>query len=1015
MRKTVYIAIGIAFIVFSNFQLRERENLNRLFIAHSYKSLPDLALPVFMDDQSSDWADSVIKTMTTDERIAQLFMVAAYSNKDTAHEKEIINLVQQQKIGGLIFFQGSPSKQAILTNHYQGLAKVPLLTSIDAEWGLAMRLDSTHKFPKQMTLGAINNNDLIYKMAEIIAKQCKRIGIHVNLAPVADVNNNPNNPVINYRSFGEDKNNVTEKCLAYVKGMQDHGIMANAKHFPGHGDTDADSHKTLPTIHHSMQRLDSLELYPFKQLINNGVGSIMVAHLYIPQLDSAPNRAATLSKTIVSGLLKNRLQFDGLIFTDALNMRGVSAFYAPGKVDVQAVLAGNDVLLFSEDVPKAIEAIKKAIAERKISQKEIDKRCHKILMAKKWSGLDKIKPIKVKGLGADLNGKKAKLLNLKLYEEALTLVKNKDNFIPIKRLDTLRIATISIGEKATNTFSERVDMYCRTDFYSFSRKMDSAAMDAALAELKMYNCVLISVFGMNQRPHKNFNFTPSTDAFIDALKKSDKRVVVNLLGNPYALTNSKTIDAADVVLIGYEEEEATKNLSAQLLFGGISAKGHLPVSINKKYPVRHGIQTNEIIRFKYTVPEELGIEKKELNGIDSIVQEGIKGGVFPGCQILVAKEGKVFYHETFGKHTYKKSSKKVEKSDIYDLASITKIASTTAALMKLQNDSLIHVDSTLGKYLNKWMRIDTTDYKELKLKEMLTHQAGLTPWIPFYIRTLHKGQPKIQIYSTKQSDYFDTRVANDLYTYKGYRDSIFKRILSTKVSDRKKYKYSDVGYYFIHEIIQRTTKMSQDQFLEQAYYKPLGLDNIGYKPREHWDSSRIPPTEEDSSFRHQMIQGDVHDQGAALMGGVCGHAGLFANANDLAVIMQTFMQYGEYGGARFYSKEIGKLFTSSPYYSSNKNRRGIGFDKPVRSGTSGPTCSGCASNKSFGHSGFTGTLTWADPNNGLVYVFLSNRTYPDAENRKIISTSTRTRIMQVIYDAIKKAKKSAALPKSGSS
>lgn len=993
MRKLLFIVVGVLFITLSGFFL-----LDQPVESSNEEITLDTKKPPFIE-KNKKWVDSVFNSMTEEERIGQLFMVAAYSNRDSAHKQEISSLITDQKIGGLIFFQGGPQRQIDLTNYYQSKANVPLMVSIDAEWGLAMRLDSTMKFPKQMTLGAISDDQLVYKMGEQIADQCKRMGIHVNLAPVADVNNNPDNPVINFRSFGENKYNVSNKAIAYMNGLQDNGVMANAKHFPGHGDTDSDSHKTLPIISHSLERLDSLELYPFRQMIDSGLGSMMIAHLYIPSLDSTPNQASTLSKKIVSDLLKHDMGFKGLIFTDALNMRGVSAFYDPGRLDVAALLAGNDVLLFSEDVPKALEEIKKAIKNKEISQKEIDRRCRKILEAKAWAGLNKYKPISQEKLDKDLFKTEAKHVNMQLYQNALTLLKNEDNIIPIKGLKNKKIASVTIGDGNENDFNKSIDRYCEFDAFSFSLRPTEDEIAIGLKDLEGYDLVFITTHDMNQRPHQNFGISKDVNALVDGIA-SKHDVVLNILGNPYCLNKFKGAHKSKAILISYENEPLPKDLSGQLLFGGIEAKGKLPVSVTN-YPLGSGIQLKDVVRFNYTMPEALGMDHVDLKKVDDICNGAIGEMVFPGCQVLAAKDGKVFYYKAFGHHTYDEKSSPVKESDIYDLASITKIASSTASLMKMQGEGLVNVDSSLSDYLADM--VDSTDYASILLKESLTHQAGFTPWIPFYVRTLHKGQPKIELYSIKKSDYFTERVAENLYAHKGLRDSVFQRILSTNVSPVKKYKYSDIGYYFINEIIRRKSHKTQDEYVYDNFYKPLGLGNIGYKPRTRWSLDRIPPTENDKTFRDQLIQGDVHDQGAAMLGGVCGHAGLFSNANDLAVMMQMFMQYGEYGGERILEEDVVKYFTSSPYYTSNRNRRGIGFDKAVREGGSGPTCSKCTSAKSFGHSGFTGTLTWADPETGFVYVFLSNRVNPNAENRKIISLGIRTRIQKVFTDAIHKA------------
>ena len=981
---SLFFVLSTFFFTNDNVSISEKEN--------------DRTPPPFLQNgEAKIWVDKTFSTLTETERISQLFMVAAYSNKTVEHTKSIDNLITNYNIGGLIFFQGGPQRQAKLTNRYQKESKVPLLISIDGEWGLAMRLDSTMKFPKQMTLGAIQDSseELIYEMGATIAEQCKALGMHVNLAPVADVNNNPNNPIISYRSFGEDKYLVARKSLAYMKGMQDNGIMANAKHFPGHGDTDSDSHKTLPIINHSKARLDSLELFPFKYLINNGLGSMMVAHLYMPKIDSTPNRASTLSPKIVTGILKEELGFEGLIFTDALNMKGVSKYYEPGKVDVAAILAGNDVLLFSEDVPKAIVEIKKAIANNEITQDEIDSRCKKILYAKYWAGLNNVSEINLSTLNAKLHTEKAKNINVKLFQNALTLLKNKNNLIPLKKLDTLKIASISFGAKNENEFNTSIDRYANFDRYSYPLKIPKEKIESIYKNSKAYNLLIITIHDMNQRPYRHFGITKRLNSIVDSLSQNHT-VILNILGNPYCLKTFTAANNVDALVMSYEEHPIAKDLSGQLIFGGIPALGKLSVTASENYPVGTGIITEKTTRFNYTTPKAMGMNQSILDQIDSITLQAVADSVFPGCQIFAAKDGKVFYQKSFGYHTYDNKIK-VKNSDIYDLASITKIASSTASLMKLESEGELNVNNTLSTYLPDM--VDTSAYKNTKLVEMLTHQAGFTPWIPFYIRTVKYKKPLPALYSKTQSTLYPNRVAENLYAVSSLRDTIFKRILTKSISDRKKYKYSDIGYYFINEIIRRKTKMGQDEYVEKSFYNPLGLGNIGYKPREKWDLKRITPTEKDTYFRHQTIQGDVHDQGAAMLNGVCGHAGLFSNANDLAVMMQLFMQYGTYGGERYFDESVVKKYTSSPYL-TNGNRRGIGFDKPVREGGSGPTCSKCTSNESFGHSGFTGTVTWADPENGLVYVFLSNRVYPDASNRKIIKTSIRTRVQRLLYNAV---------------
>jgi beta-N-acetylhexosaminidase len=963
-----------------------------IFSLGSFIKAPAGGEPAFIS-KNSKWVDSVFNTLSPDERIGQLFMVAAYSNRDSNHVNDIIKLVDEYKIGGLIFFQGGPVRQAQLTNYYQWCAKVPLLISIDGEWGLAMRLDSTVQYPRQMTLGAIQDDSLIYQMGKEIARECKRMGIHVNLAPVADINNNPFNPVISARSFGENKYNVTRKALMYMKGMQDAGIMANAKHFPGHGDTDMDSHKALPTIPYSLQRLDTLELFPFKEMIKQGLGSMMVAHLNIPAYDSV-GIASTLSKPIVTDLLKTRLQFKGLIFTDALNMKGVSQYFKPGVVDVMALLAGNDVLLFSEDVPTAICEIQYAIEQGLITQEEIDRRCKKVLAAKKWVGLDKYKPVKIEHLYEDLNNVNAELINRKLAESSITLISNKKDILPLQRLDTLKIASLSLGSKRENTFQRMLGNYAPITNYNLDRDSPQNEIDSVILSLGNYNLVIVSLTNGNNNPKKDFGLAPQYIHIIDTLRNCSK-VVVDVFANPYILSKIPILDSCDAVIMSYEELTQLQSLSAQAIFGGVNFNGTLPVTASDQFKIGSGYTTKKLFRFKYAIPEELGIDRNKLQIIDSLAVAGIKEKAYPGCQVLVAKNNKIIYQKSFGFHTYENKIK-VDNNDLYDIASITKIAASTAAIMKLVDTKKIKLDDSLSKYLPE---LKKTNKQGIIIREMLAHQSGLVSWVPFWENTMSKGDYKKGIYSREQNSDYPYRVAEDLYIHRSYKDSIYKAVIATKVNPKKEYLYSDLGYYFIQRLIEKITKKTLDEYVMENFYSPLGLTTMGFKPRDRFPLERIVPTEYDVKFRKQLVIGDVHDPGAAMLGGVSGHAGLFCNAKDLAVIMQMYLQKGEYGGQRLIDSTTVKDFTRCQYVKIS--RRGAGFDKPEPDKKKPSPVCGEASILSFGHQGFTGTIAWADPETQMVYIFLSNRVYPDAEDNKLVKLGIRGSIQEAIYKAMK--------------
>lgn len=947
---------------------------------------------------STNWADSVFETMTPDERTGQLFMVAAYSNKDSAHIKRINKLITEKKIGGLIFMQGGPMRQAALINSYQKLTKVPLMVSIDGEWGLAMRLDSTVKYPWQMTLGAIQDNQLIYRMGVDIGKQCRRLGIHVNFAPVVDVNVNPKNPIINARSFGENRVNVAEKGIAYMKGMQSVNIMANAKHFPGHGDTDKDSHKSLPAINHSKARMDSVELYPFHQLIENGLASMMVAHLYIPAYVKEYNMATTLSKDVVTGLLQDSLGFKGLIFTDALNMKGVSSLYRPGVVDVKALLAGNDVLLFSGDVEKGINEVNAAIERGEITRAEVDKRCLKILRAKQWEGLDKYEAVEMKNLSADLNTREYELLNRQLSEASLTVLQNEGDLLPLKELDTLKIASLAIGSKELTPFQQSLSLYSHVDHFNI-KELDSKKNAALLDTLRQYNTIIVSIHKSNKNPWKSYKISAGTKDMISNLAMKNK-VVLTVFANPYSLINFEAIAQTDGLIMAYQNSRYANEAAAQLIFGGIGANGKLPVSVSGKFKEGAGLELKSLDRFKYTMPEEVGIRLKDLYRIDSIAMNGIKEHAYPGCQVLIARKGKVIYQKNFGHHTYEKK-RKVESTDIYDLASITKISASVLSVMRLQDENKFSLDLNLCDYLSDLIP-DSSIYINLQMREILAHQSGLQAWVPFYIKTMVKGVPRYNIYSLDSSATYPHRVANNFYINKYYPDTIYQRILRGPLKE-KKYRYSDLGYYFMMKIIEKQSGEKLADYVGKIY-ADMGMTTTGYMPRDRFSIDRIPPTEYDVVFRKQLINGDVHDPGSAMLGGVGGHAGVFSNANDLAKLMQMYVNGGSYGGVRYIQEATLKEFTSCQYcYQKKENRRAAGFDKPFLQGYGGPTCDGISQN-SFGHTGFTGTMAWADPDEEVVYIFLSNRVYPDAENKKLLKMNIRTDIQQVIYDAIKKGK-----------
>jgi beta-glucosidase-like glycosyl hydrolase/CubicO group peptidase (beta-lactamase class C family) len=943
-------------------------------------------------DIQTQWVDSVFSTLDLDAKIGQLFMVAAYSNKDDAHRQEILELVEDYKIGGLIFFQGGPVRQANLHNEYQAAADVPLLVAMDCEWGVGMRLDSTIRYPYQMALGAVQDNDLIYSMGEEIARQFRRLGMHINFAPVIDVNNNARNPVINFRSFGEDKYNVAEKGLAYMKGMQDHGILACGKHFPGHGDTEVDSHKDLPVISHGMDRLKDIELYPFHELMKKGLGSVMVAHLSIPVLDSTYNLPSTLSSPIVSGLLKDSLDFAGMVFTDALNMEGVAKYYDPGEVDLKAFMAGNDVLLFSMNVQKGIGLIKKAVGDGNVSQEEIDESVKKILALKYWSGLIKSQHVETERLIEDLNTAEAKLLNRKLVEASLTVIRNEGDILPLKGLDSLKITSITIDNSSKKPFDERLSTYTDINHVLLSEEVN---MDELSGKIPDSNLVILNVTGLSQYASRNFGLSAIKLALINEILKNHPTILV-WHGNPYGLAMLESIDNSQATIISYQENANTFDLSAQLLFGGISAHGKLPVSINLSYPAGTGMAIEGDMRLGYTMPEEVDLNGSYLTKkLDSLADYTLKEEVAPGLQVLVARHGKVVFHKAWGHHTYDRN-REVKKTDIYDFASVTKITSALPGLMKMHDEEKFDLDATLGTYLDYF---DRRNKKDIIIRRILSHNAGLQSWIAYWTTTIKKnGKYKRNTLSHDSTAKYSIKLTGDLYLYNRYKEKIYKMILKSPVNPDQGYVYSGLSFYLWPEVLQNLTGEEYENYLKSTFYRPIGANTLTFNPYKHFSLNQILPTENDTFFRKVQIHGVVHDEGAAMMDGLSANAGLFGSANDLAKLMQMYLNMGTYGGERFISENTLRKFTFR-HYENEGIRRGLGFDKPVLENKENGLPAKDAGENSFGHSGYTGMFTWADPDTGILFVFCSNRVYPTRENNKIARLSIRPKMHQVVYDA----------------
>ena len=925
------------------------------------------------------WVDSLFASMDEDERIGQLFMIIADVKTTNQNVQKLVRYIKEIKIGGILFHKGNPEDQAWLTNRMQEETKVPLFISLDGEWGLSMRLSGTTRFPKNMMLGAIENNLLIYKYGEEVARQCHEMGIHINFAPDLDVNSNVDNPVIGIRSFGESPEAVAEKGIAYSRGLEEGRILSVAKHFPGHGDTSTDSHETLPVIYHDKARLDSVELLPFRRYIDAGFAGIMSGHLQVPVLDRQKGRASSLSKPIVTDLLQQELGFEGLCITDALVMKGANT-KASDNICVQALLAGNDILLSPAAPLSDFKAVKQAIHDGILSKADIEARCKKILAYKYITGLNKYKPIPLKGLSDRLNTAHAAWLAAKLNSEAITLLKNQDSILPLKNISQPKIAVLSIGEGLTNDFNRTVSQYAATDFYTITRSTSAAQQQKVYNALEKYDVILCAVHTVR---------IPESAA----LRKlaAHKHFIYTFFTIPYFCKSyKKSIEQAAGVVLAYEGTPLAQQYAAQVIFGGIGAKGKLPVTIPDLYYAGTGIFTQPI-RLGYHEPEEVGLNGARLQEITRIAQEGIDAKAYPGCQIIVAKDSLIVYQKAMGYEDYK-HTRPVTDESIYDLASASKAAGTLLAVMKAYDEGKFKLNDKISTYIPE---LQKSNKKNITIKELLFHQSGLLSTINFH-RKAQKGEHwDSTLVATRRSADFPLQVADNLYAHRSFPDTILEMIKESRLN-AKRYRYSCINFILLKIMTERQLKQPMDSLLAIDFFNPIGAYHTLYNPLQRYPATQIIPTEEDNQVRHQLIRGYVHDEAAAFQGGVSGNAGLFSNANDLAKILQMYLNEGNYGGKQLLSAETVRLFTQTK---SPTSRRGLGFDKPAMGSKASP-CGKMAPASVYGHTGFTGTCFWVDPDNHLIYIFLCNGIYPSRRNNKLSALDIRTRIQDVIYKSL---------------
>jgi len=873
-----------------------------------------------------------------------------------------------------------------------------------------MRLDSVAGLPRMMMLGALRDTSLVYKYGSWVAEQCKQLGIQVNFAPVVDVNNNPNNPVINDRSFGENKFKVAAMGIQYMLGMRDKGVMGSAKHFPGHGDVDVDSHLAMPMISKSKEQLNNLELYPFQRVFDAGIGSAMIGHLFIPAIDSNANRVASVSKKSVTKLLKEEMGFKGITFTDALEMKGVANAFPDGASSVESLIAGNDMLCLPGDVEKTISKVKGAIAEGVLGWSQIDEHVRKLLLAKYQTGLAKWKPLPLEGLAIRLN-EKTDGLKKEIAAKAITLAKLDDRTgfplpagrtasglvqtngatesINKSKLSFGNYALVEIGKNRNSAFAAAIRKRYNADVFMFDNSKTAAAADSLMELLKGYDKIIMAVHELPRFPANNFGIGNEVVRLVNTINASKSNSLF-IFGNPYA---AKSFCDVKNIMVCYEDDAIVQETAARMLSGELPIEGSLPVSVCASLLAGSGIVMPAIAAQVFSPANRASNGIDKMAKVDSIIQDAIRRKAAPGMALLVIKDGKITEQKTYGNMSYE-APEKVTQESVYDMASVTKICATTLSIMKLYDEKKIRLDGTLGEYI-PWVR--GSNKANITLRDVLLHQAGLKAWIPFYkeISDSVSMKAKPGYFSKVNNAKYNVKVDDSLYMRTDWRDTMISRILTSSVDSRKPYIYSDNDFIFLGEVVKAVSGQSLDQYAWNNFYRPLGFRSTGFNPTAYMKKGTIAPTEEDPYFRERLVRGYVHDPGAAMFGGVSGHAGLFSNAYEIAVLMEIIMNKGVINEKRFFSTATIDLFNA---YQSSISRRGLGFDKPEKDNATRkvPYPALNISSKTFGHTGFTGTCTWADPERGIVFVLLANRVHPTAKNT-FGDLNVRGKVMEEIW------------------